>query len=43
MESSCNICSAEVRDAEESHICGVPICEQCGEDHLQQINKELEV
>jgi|DEB0MinimDraft_3_1074331.scaffolds.fasta_scaffold11128_6 uncharacterized protein YecT (DUF1311 family) len=41
MKDSCNICGNSVEDLEESHICGVPICEECGEEHIRQIDKEL--
>jgi len=41
-KQTCNICGEKVRDVEDSHICGVPICESCGEEHLKQIQKEIE-
>jgi hypothetical protein len=41
MKDSCNICGNSVEDLEESHICGVPICEECGEEHIRQMAKEL--
>lgn len=41
MKDGCNICGNSVDDLEESHICGVLICEECGEEHIKQIAKEL--
>jgi len=41
MKGQCNVCGIDFIADEDSHICDVPICPQCGDEHQKLIYAEI--
>lgn len=41
MTGQCNVCGIDFIADDDSHICGTPICPQCGEEHERLIFSEI--